>query len=595
MKKIMKNLKKIPALLMLVLSIVMTIPNVYALDGSSTGNASTIDEDGNSITISGIEDLDKSNVTITVYHLIDTNIENGAPKTPVYTWVDEVAEWLSTSKYASYILEDTTNVVDPSFCATSEDTEVTCLTPAQAKAFYDDLANAIRSGDIDLDPEHTYAKEANTEEGILAFTDVDGKTKIGSLTMGNKLILIEGGMNVYRPTAINIVPEYDETDGWGVVDTDLVVKYTTPSIDKTVEGAENGSAQIGDTVNYKLKVTIPVYPDNALAKTIIISDKFDNGLTFDTTSVVVKANTEDNETSATTLTKDTNYLLDTEATDEYTFKITITDEMNATLVDEDEVPYRYLYVTYKGTINENAIVTECTEEENEDGETVTVCPTTTTNTATLKYNNNPYDDSTWEDDTEDKVTVYTYGIRLDKIDEDLDDEGNTVYLPGAKFTIKDSNGNLINFVADATKAGVYHKAISAAEAAANADLTATPESDLVEDGILEVSEDGRLEVTGLAVGTYTVTEVEAPAEYIKLQNPITITITDSNVNGLVEEDGADTDSGYAFTEVPNSNDMHVLPVTGGMGTILFSVIGIMFMGLGAFLIRNIFKKEEEVQ
>ena len=44
-------------------------------------------------------------------------------------------------------------------------------------------------------------------------------------------------------------------------------------------------------------------------------------------------------------------------------------------------------------------------------------------------------------------------------------------------------------------------------------------------------------------------------------------------------------------QIENSDDIITLPVTGGIGTLLFSVIGILFMGLGAFLIKNILKKE----
>lgn len=615
MKKIMKNLKKIPTLLMLVLSVVMTVPaNVFAIEATTPGTAT--------VTIKGIDEK-YNDVTVNAYRIIDTNINNGQPKTPVYTWRDTVVEWIK-EKHPEFIDEAnsikttdgegneviTNYAVAAKFTPCENENESsetrTCLNKNDAIKFYDELANAIRNqnakinGGSKLEADKTANKDNENENGDI---------ELAGLTMGNYLILIEGGMNVYRPSAINIVPEYNKTSkAWEVKDATIEVKSSTPSIDKTVEGADPEKAKVGDTVTYTIKVQIPEYPENAIAKQIEISDTLDKGLTLDTTSIVVKANTTDNFAQADTLTKGTNYTLpDPSKVDgKDTFKVTITNTQYDTLKNANNVPYRYVYVTYKATINSNAIVSTCEEVENEDGTTSTVC-TGNKNNAQLRYNNNPYDSNSWEEDKKDTETVYTYGIKLDKIDEEeeyvkdengeyiLDEDGNKVtrkvYLPGAKFTIADANGNIIDFVADPDHAGVYHKAVTAAEATANPDLTA--DTNIVEGGILEVSSDGHLEVTGLAAGTYKVTEVEAPKGYIKLQNPITITIKDTNKNGLVEdENGNDLDSGYVFEEVPNSDDMHVLPVTGGIGTILFSVIGILFMGLGAFLIKNILKKED---
>ena len=107
---------------------------------------------------------------------------------------------------------------------------------------------------------------------------------------------------------------------------------------------------------------------------------------------------------------------------------------------------------------------------------------------------------------------------------------------------------------------------------------------------------GKLILSGLDAGTYTLTETKAPAGYVTLGAPKTITITDdkpamegdtanSKPNGLVDdgENSADGIDGYYELDVANSKGF-TLPSTGGMGTVLFTAIGIVLMGGGLVLL-----------
>lgn len=80
---------------------------------------------------------------------------------------------------------------------------------------------------------------------------------------------------------------------------------------------------------------------------------------------------------------------------------------------------------------------------------------------------------------------------------------------------------------------------------------------------------GELAWTGLDYGQYQLVETKAPDGYRILKNPIDITINKEN-------------SDITLT-VDNYQSGWELPVTGGIGTTLFTLIGLLIMGLAVFL------------
>ena len=373
--------------------------------------------------------------------------------------------------------------------------------------------------------------------------------------MGNYLVLIEGGMKVYRPSAVNLVPEwkktveFPETWEWVLETANVELKSSEPALTKTVSDTQ---VAIGDTVTYTLVADVPHFPDNALNKGYCISDELPAGMTFGSITSVegYTGNNPDVSLGGTTLTENSDYKDATRPVTGTTpaFTLSFTNLKNTA-----NERYTKIKVTYTATVNRNITVI---------GSTSTAL-TNNINNAFLDYNNDPYGSATsWQTKTA-TATVYSYGIKVNKVD----DKGQA--LSGAKFTLSTDQEGTAKIQFDKTSDGTYLKTAS---------------------GVTEIDVDssGKLTLSGLDVGTYYLTETKAPGGYVKLANPVVITITDAAPNGLVDDGtsgdaGTDGADGYYELNVENSQGF-TLPSTGGMGTVLFTTIGIVLMGGGLVLL-----------
>ena len=143
------------------------------------------------------------------------------------------------------------------------------------------------------------------------------------------------------------------------------------------------------------------------------------------------------------------------------------------------------------------------------------------------------------------ASVRTFAFDLKKVNEAKTE------LTGAKFelrTIENDSNSAINFVADDTKKN-YVKA----------DTTATTASKTIEAG--------NVNIRGIKDGTYYLVETEAPQGYNVLDHAITI---------VIDENGIVTDHTGNVVEVENKKGL-VLPSTGGMGTTVFAIVGLLVM------------------
>lgn len=218
------------------------------------------------------------------------------------------------------------------------------------------------------------------------------------------------------------------------------------------------------------------------------------------------------------------YTLITSCTDGCTFEIDLSDAYEKTLVENDKI-----VVTYTATLNTNAVVGN----------------TGNPNTITLTYGNK-------QETTEDTVITYTTELVIDKVDG----EGNA--LEGAGFTLyKDS-------VADDNKVGT------------------------------ELKTGSKFTWTGLEEGKYILVETTVPAGYNKAANiEFTITctepteVTSDTDEAAWESDNAaivlNTEKAGTFKGEVENKTGSLLPETGGIGTTIFYIVGLVLM-LGAAIL-----------
>lgn len=331
-------------------------------------------------------------------------------------------------------------------------------------------------------------------------------------------------------------------------------KNSEVTVEKT---ANDKSVAIGQTVNYTVNTTIPKYGTEYFytdknGKEVVpkfeVYDTLSEGLTLKEGSITVKV-------GDTTITPK-----DQEEKDNYTIKYN-TDSKTFLLSFSSNylknmTTSQAITITYSATVNENAVY--------KNG-----------NTAGVKYSNKP-GESTLGDPVESKEDVYTYGIDLKKTGDKENDKNG---LSGAEFTLSSSTRNLFKVLINGKTVVVTDK---------NGNPVAV---DTIEKKI--TNDKGKLVFKGLAEGTYTLTETKAPAGYTLLKNPITIviganedgTIKSATVNGKETE----TTDGVVPVDIKNHSGF-TLPGTGGMGTYIFTIGGLVVMA-GAVLLLVSSKKK----
>lgn len=329
------------------------------------------------------------------------------------------------------------------------------------------------------------------------------------------------------------------------------IKGALPTVVKKVNGEGATHAQIGDTLTFTLTSTIPDM--SAYNKyTFKFKDTLSKGLSFKQVKSV--------KVGDTTLTENTDYTVTRPTVTDNTLTVDMLNFKN-----QQTNAGKTITVTYTATLNKDAVV-------GGHGNT---------NSATIQYSNNPSTNGTGESEPS-KVRVFTYGFTVDKYTGDNYTDAAT-RLAGAKFTLAPKNGDPMSFVkvkdGNATANAVYRVATDDEKASTTTTtIITTPQS-------------GKVDFQGLKNGEYTLTETEAPAGYNKLASAIgvkvegqnngtdttnaTVTITYNNDNGSVYDQTASN----GVIPVRNKSGV-VLPGTGGMGTIAFTVIGVLVIALG---------------
>lgn len=554
-------------------------------------------------------DTSDTNVTATAYKVIDVKYYNKdsyeAPEDPEFYWVDDgegtngVADWVRTN-HQSYIGTGTDNAVSSTFNDSNEKNGT-----VNVKEFASEMAAAIRRGTISGFSSH--GPVSPTANSIV----------FNSLEMGTYLILVEGGTRIYSPVFVSLVPTW-KTDASGqngswdltslsqevteksealtlqkkVFDNANLTDSSTHSLGKETEN-EDVQVQIGDTVTYILEADVPNYPADALNTSYEISDNLPAGMSLNENSITVygivdSAASGTGAPTVTTLTTTaghyTQIVADATRPDDRTpnavsFNLSFT-YANLHTTGAPQTRFDKIRVVYTATANGNIQLVSTS------GGKVNV------NTAYLDYNNNPYGDADSWESVDDNANVYSYGIKVDKVDQ----EHRDTHLSGAIFTLHragtdgKATGNPIKFyqATDDADNGIYR-------VATQSEIDATVPSGGTVTTDLQVGENdpvkGILQLSGLDVGTYILTEIQAPAGYHKPSATISVIVKDDGLDGTTTtmngkpeytpQGGIETEAtdGYVPVTVTNTTGF-TLPSTGGMGTVLFTAFGILLMGAG---------------
>lgn len=334
---------------------------------------------------------------------------------------------------------------------------------------------------------------------------------------------------------------------------DADIKGDLPTVDKKVQvdgtGKDATDAKIGDTLTFTLTSTIP---DMSAYDTYTFNfkDTLSKGLTFGQVKSVKVENA--------TLTENTDYTVTTPTASNNN---TLTVAMKDFKTKQQANAGKKITVTYTATLNENAVV----------GGAGNV------NSAKIQYSNNPSTNGTGESEPS-KVRVFTYGFTVDKYTgKNYDDTATR--LAGAEFTLAHKGGTAISFVQVSAGSATQNAVYRVAKAGETGTTTITTPAN------------GKVVFEGLKNGEYTLTETKAPAGYNKLASAIGVKVNGQNngtdtTNATVtitynNDNGSDYNQTASNGVIPVQNKSGaILPGTGGMGTIAFTVIGVLVIALG---------------
>ena len=380
-----------------------------------------------------------------------------------------------------------------------------------------------------------YIADNNIDAAKTATVGEGGTATFANLAMGEYFIRPSSTTSVYQLMLQKIEPKVEEdSEGnphYVIEDVTFTAKKEEVTITKT---ADKTSVTKNEKVAYTVAVDIPTYSAEATDKTIYVSDLLPDGLTIDTASINVKIDGADVNPTA--------YNLDTTATKDYTFKLSVsTQQYTNSWTNQGG---NKLVITYTATLN-NDNTTEVNVIE--------------TNTATFDYSFYPYVENSHKQKT-DKVDVTTFAIKIDK------------YVAGSHATkLADAKFDLYRTATDAEIAAgvtetIPHTTINGIKL----------ESDVVtnDSGVATFE---KYEANGTKYDYYLV-ETQAPHGYNILAEAVKVNFTD-----------AEATNGVYTVEVPNSSGI-TLPITGDEGIVIFTVIGIAFMG-GAVILFVLFHKK----
>ena len=598
----MKHIKKVVTLMLAFMMVLAMSASVFAEDNTTTNVPANTSKGSGSFTIT-LTDAEDGH-TFTAYRIFDGSV-NTDGKLGDISW----AEGVNTEGIAA--------ALQTAGLATTADGKTLDLSKAP------DVAKALALQADDSDVMKKVADVFYARKGTATGT-VSSKT-------GNNYEIKNQVAGYYLVT-----DAYTSTPGEGAAtlsrnilavagNVTAKVKNDKPTVEKKVltpTPADANSAGIGDTVAFQISGKVPNY-EGYVNYFYVINDTLSNGLTFDgAQNVVVKVGDE-------TLTAGTDYEVLTSSTDPaassgHTFEVAFKKIKDYTIGAD-------IVVTYTATVNSNATIGG-SGNKNETDVTYSNNPN---NSSGGNPGDNPKPTTDIPTGTSAKDTTLTYVAEFDltkykdEVKSGNELAGATFTLTGTSKVVKGKGSDI--FVADEN--GSYWKLTD------NTYTTTAPHGDIKDaDGNVTVESneasyasttqkyklqhvteyeagteeifmqgtsgtDGKISFSGLGEGTYTLTEVVTPSGYntadpikftIEITVPAEITTGTEKATYSVKDitpagttislNGNDATTGIYETNVID-NSGAVLPSTGGIGTVIFYVLGsVLLIGCGVVLI-----------
>ncbi len=311
------------------------------------------------------------------------------------------------------------------------------------------------------------------------------------------------------------------------------LKTVYPTIQKVVNGSDkHASASVGDSLPFTLTSMVPDVSGYANGYQFAIQDTLSEGLTLDDGSVKVMIGGTDVTSSC---------IIQYGQGTGNTFVINFgTKSLAAGKYDATDLftgkAGQAITVTYTAMLNTSASLAS-TGKDN-------------TNSAKVIYSNGPTVDDLYAS-AEVFTHQYTFNFDLEKTD-------GTNPLAGATFQLKDAKGNVISLIATGSS-NTYRPAMGDETASAVTEVT-TPA-------------DGTIHFVDLGEGSYTLAETKAPEGYNKAADTTVTIAAEYNTDGTLQSWSVNNNGENAVEIVNNAGIL--LPGTGGMGTVAFTVVGVV--------------------
>ena len=355
---------------------------------------------------------------------------------------------------------------------------------------------------------------------------------------------------------------------------------------------DTAAGKVGEEMDFYIQVTTPAYKGKATLTTLDLEDTL-AGLEYVAGSVGVYTTQDIAAASAVADAVTVDAGAYTAGSQKVAFKLKYDKVCDATGAVS-------VYVHYKAVVKAEAAVKDAV----------------TSGSAVLKYATS-VEPTVVKTTAATTATVHTYAFSLAKTsDEDIEGSTGKKPLTNAGFTLYSDNTmttsvKMIKVDATAT-AEAYYRPATAAEITAGTSIVTEMAADMGTDR-------NTLLVRGLDANTYYLKETKVPSGYYAPKGGFAVQLTgerDVNVlNGklaaassftatnpetdrvLINSSGLNTAEQNRLDASLKNSSTPVLPTTGGVGTVMFTVVGLLCMGaaLWFFLFARRRRKDEQEQ